>query len=180
MPIEPETDAYASATDPETWRSFAVAREHAVSRGCGIGFVFTADDAFVGVELDACRDPETGTLDEPARSVVERLGSYTEVSPSGTGVHVLVLGALPEGRNRRGDIELYDETRFFTVTGDQLADAPSSISHRASELVAVHEEYVSAADDSDHTPTGQPPQQPQRTGDTDASGNDLDDSEVLT
>jgi len=179
VPIEPETDAYASATDSETWRSFAAAREHAVLRGCGVGFVFTADDAVVGVDLDDCREPDTGMLDAPTRSIVDRLESYTEVSPSGTGVHVLVLGALPAGRHRRGDVELYDEARFFTVTGEQLADAPSSISHRASELVAVHEEYVSTADDSGHASTGQPTKQPQGTVETDAPGNDLDDSEVL-
>lgn len=159
-----------------------MAREHTLANDCGLGFVFTADDAFVGVDLDGCRDPETGTLDEPAQSIVDRLDSYTEVSPSGTGVHVLVLGALPEGRNRRGDVELYDEARFFTVTGERLADTPSSISHRANELAAVHEEDVSAADDSDHTPKGQPPQPPQQphgTVDMDVPGNNLDDSEVL-
>jgi primase-polymerase (primpol)-like protein len=92
---------------------------------------------------------------------------------------VLVLGALPAGRNRRGDVELYDEARFFTVTGEQLTDTPASIAHRASELAAVHEEYVSAADDSDHASTGQPSKQPQGTVETDAPGNDLDDTEVL-
>ena len=179
VPIEPGTDAFASATDPETWRSFANAREHALATECGVGFVFTADDAFVGVDLDDCRDPDPGTLDTPARSIVERLESYTEVSPSGPGVHVLVLGALPAGRNRRGDVELYDQARFFTVTGEQLADTPASISHRASELAAIHEKYVSAADDSDHAPTEQPPKQPQETVETDVPGNDLNDSEVL-
>jgi len=177
VPIEPETDAFASATDSETWRSFDVAREHAVANDCGLGFVFTADDAFVGVDLDDCRDPETGTLEEPARSIVDRLDSYTEVSPSGTGVHVLVLGALPEGRNRGRGVELYDEARFFTVTGERLADAPSSISHRASELVAVHAEYIARDDDAGDTmSTELSAHQPAEAS---TSGNDLDDSKVI-
>jgi len=78
----------------------------------GVGFVFTDDDPIVGVDLDDCRDPETGDVDDAAQDIIKRLDSYTEVSPSGTGYHVLITGELPEGRNRRGSVELYDTARF--------------------------------------------------------------------
>lgn len=61
MPIVPGSGDYASATDPETWWSFDEALEYAESEDpAGIGFVFTDEDSFVGIDLDDCRDPETG------------------------------------------------------------------------------------------------------------------------
>ena len=43
-----------------------------------------------------------------------------EVSPSGTGIHVIVPGVVRGGAVRRGGIEMYSQTRFFTVTGRVL------------------------------------------------------------
>ncbi|ELZ68779.1 hypothetical protein C457_10976 [Haloferax prahovense DSM 18310] len=111
-------------------------------RADGIGFVFTQDDPIVGVDLDDCRDPETGDVDEDAQDIIERLDSYTEISPSGTGYHVLINGDLPEGRNRRGHIELYDTARFFTVTGDRVGNTPGHVKRRQDALEAIHREYV--------------------------------------
>ncbi|SDY93143.1 hypothetical protein SAMN05216564_11610 [Halopenitus persicus] len=111
-------------------------------RADGIGFVFTDSDPIVGVDLDDCRDPDTGAIDEDAQDIIERLDSYTELSPSGTGYHVLLKGDLPDGRNRRGDIELYDTARFFTVTRNHVDDTPARIARRQDALVAIHREYV--------------------------------------
>ncbi|GAA0212528.1 phage NrS-1 polymerase family protein [Halobaculum roseum] len=142
VPIEPG-GGYASATDPDTWRSLSVARDHAVDTGdAGVGFVFTDDDPLVGVDLDDCRDPDTGALSESADDIVEQLNSYTEVSPSGTGIHVIVAGDLPRGRNRRGDVELYDSARYFTVTGDRVDGTPDHVAERPEALAAVHSAYV--------------------------------------
>src|SRR5829696_6807830 len=71
----------------------------------GLGFVFTPEDDLCGVDLDKCLDPETGELEGWAQKVIGELDSYTEISPSGTGVHVLVRGELPSGRNRKGRFE---------------------------------------------------------------------------
>src|SRR5215212_4323992 len=66
--------------------------------GCGgIGFVFTEDDPYCGVDLDKCREPESGEIEDWARELIEQLNSYTELSPSGTGVHILVKAQLPSG-----------------------------------------------------------------------------------
>jgi len=143
IPVTPGAGGFASATESETWSSFEAAldcteTEHAD----GVGFVFTDDDPIVGVDLDDCRDPETGDVDDAALDIIERLDSYTEVSPSGTGYHVLVTGTLPDGRNRRGSVELYDTARFFTVTGNHVERTPSRIARRQDVLTAIHREYV--------------------------------------
>ncbi|ADD07718.1 uncharacterized protein Nmag_4210 (plasmid) [Natrialba magadii ATCC 43099] len=112
----------------------------------GIGFVFTATVPLVGVDVDDCRDPEAGEPLESALSIIEQLDSFTEVSPSGTGYHVLLEGDLPDGRNRHGSIEMYDQARFFTVTADHVDGTPTSINERQDALEAVHEEFVAEDD----------------------------------
>ena len=143
VPVTPGTGAFASSTDPETWASFESALEYTeTEQADGVGFVFTDADPIVGVDLDDCRNPETGDVDDAALDIIERFDSYTEVSPSGTGYHVLIKGELPEGRNRRGSIELYDTARFFTVTGDHVERTPTRVARRQDALVAIHREYV--------------------------------------
>lgn len=179
VPIDPTTGRYASSTDSTTWTDFATARSYAKQQRIGIGFVFTDDDSLVGVDLDSCRDPETGTLTDWARDIITRLDSYTEVSPSGTGVHVIVNGTLPEGRNRHGDVELYETARFFTVTGDQLDLTPQTTARRSNALTAVHEEYV--ADDDDPASQRDVAADPSPADDDSDQrrGNDLDDTALL-
>lgn len=126
IPIDPTTGTYASVSAPATWSEFDAAyqyyRETPVD---GIGIVFTGEDPFVGIDLDDCRDPDSGTLTEWAKDVITRLDSYTEVSPSGTGVHLIAAGDLPPGKKRNDRIECYDVDRYFTVT------APSLVNTRA-------------------------------------------------
>jgi putative DNA primase/helicase len=55
-----------------------------------------------------------------AETVIEGLDGYTELSPSGTGIHIIVRGELPGSGNRKGPLEMYDKKRFFTVTGHGL------------------------------------------------------------
>jgi putative DNA primase/helicase len=109
----------ASSTDSLTWRTFDEAVQALrTSRYDGIGFVFSSGDPYAGVDLDKCRDPETGELKEWAREVVQNLGGYAEASPSGTGVHVIVRGKAPN--KKRGRVEAYSSERFFTMTGQVL------------------------------------------------------------
>ncbi|ELZ28979.1 hypothetical protein C474_13794 [Halogeometricum pallidum JCM 14848] len=146
----------ASSTDPETWGSFETALAYTdTANADGVGFVFTDDDPIVGVDLDDCRDPDSEDVADAALDIIERLDSYTEVSPSGTGYHVLITGDLPDGRNRRGSIELYDTARFFTVTGDHVDDTPTRVARRQDALVAIHREYVQQTD-GDETSNTEP------------------------
>jgi len=106
----------ASSTDSLTWRSFEEAVQALeTGRYSGIGFVFSSGDPFAGVDLDDCRDPETGELEEWAAKIVEAFGSYAEVSQSGTGVHIIVMGKAPN--KKRGKVEAYSSERYFTMTG---------------------------------------------------------------
>ncbi|REA05793.1 hypothetical protein DEQ92_05855 [Haloferax sp. Atlit-6N] len=133
------TGGYASATDSATWTTFDNALAYAADGPAdGVGYVFTNNGPFVGIDLDNCRDPETGVTDEWAQELIDRLDSYTEVSPSGTGYHVIIRGALPPGGNRTGDLELYDDARFFTVTGDHVDGTPTTVAERGNELAAIH------------------------------------------
>jgi len=155
IPVTPGTGAFASSTDQDTWGSFETVLEYTETENAdGVGFVFTDDDPIVGVDLDDCRDPETDDVDDAARDIIDRLDSYTEVSPSGTGYHVLIRGELPEGRNRRGNIELYDTARFFTVTGDHVDETPSRVARRQDALAAIHREYVQDTDSDTASESG--------------------------
>jgi len=143
-PINPDTDAYASVADPETWTGFDAAyRHYRDHRGiAGVGYVFTADGPYVGVDLDDCRDRDTGELEDWAQDIIQRLDSYTEISPSGTGVHVIARGEKPDGKHRDGDVELYDRDRYFTVTGQHLNLTSTAISERSDQLARVHDAYI--------------------------------------
>ena len=125
----PEHDHSVSATDDANLTAFTTAADAATDRDDrGLGFTFRADGPLVGVDLDDCRDPDTGELTERAETIVESLESYAEVSPSGTGVHVIVRGELTEDdRNRNDGVEVYDRGRYFTVTGDHLEGTPTTI-----------------------------------------------------
>lgn len=100
----------------------------------GVGFVLDAGDPYVGVDLDGCRHPETRELAGWAAEIVELLGSYTEVSPSGSGVHIILRGELPPGgRRRQGAIEMYDAGRYLAWTGDVIGGR-GELADRGAEL----------------------------------------------
>jgi len=121
----------ANVNDPETWTTFAQARftVECIGGFDGLGFVLTAGDPFVVIDLDGCRDPVSGALSNFARQIVERFQSFCEVSPSGCGLHIFLLAVIaqeflqvaPTGRkNSSLGIEVYHDRRFMTVTGDVL------------------------------------------------------------
>jgi putative DNA primase/helicase len=142
VPYAPRTGRLASTTDPSTWASFEEAAAFCTSNewASGVGYVLSADDPYVGIDLDACRDPKTGHLQPWARSIVKRLNSYTEISPSGTGLRIFVRGELPPHGRRKGHIEIYSQARFLTITGDRYLVAPDTIYARPQELLEWHHE----------------------------------------
>ncbi len=138
VPYSPLTGFLASSTDPQTWADYAEAVKACKEHGYGgIGFVFTPEDDLCGVDLDGCLDPQTGVIENWAKETIEELDSYTEISPSGTGVHILLRAELPEGRNRKGRFEAYDRGRYFTVSGKHLAGTSRAIESRQDELESV-------------------------------------------
>jgi hypothetical protein len=138
VPYCPLTGEKASSTNPETWVGYSEAVKASKEQGYGgIGFVFTPEDDLCGIDLDGCIDPETKELEPWALEIVEKLDSYTETSPSGQGIHILLRGSLPAGRNRKGRFEAYDRRRYFTVTGRHLSGTPQSIESRQEQLERV-------------------------------------------
>jgi len=130
----------ASSTDPTTWRSYETAlaafldNEHFV----GIGRVITADEEYVGVDLDDCLD-EDGELSSWASRNLDRLGSYAETSPSMTGVKIWTKATGITRAYKKPGLEIYPKGRYFTVTGLVLGD-PQPIREVGSELAAIIEE----------------------------------------
>lgn len=141
VPINAMDGQPAKSNDPTTWCDFDTACLGKERFGLdGIGFMFSGDGIF-GIDIDHCYDPETQELDPAAAEIIETVQSYTELSPSGTGIHILCKGVLPEGRKRRGAVEMYSTLRYFTVTGNQFGlEYPFS---DCTERVAVmHRKYL--------------------------------------
>jgi putative DNA primase/helicase len=116
VPYDAKTGGHASTTDSRTWSAFDDAIVVYKAGGYdGMGFVFSSADPFTGIDLDGVREPETGALEDWARTAVGRFDGYAEVSPSGEGVHIYVKGRVTSRKN--STIEVYSVARFFTVTG---------------------------------------------------------------
>jgi len=141
---DPKTKAHAKVNDPKTWASFnkAIKAFDEDPFYDGNGFVVSVEDPYCGLDVDHSRNPDTRELREDAKEIVDRLNSYTEVSPSGTGIRVWVKGKLPEKGRKRGDYEAYDSGHYFTFTGNVL-NGKSSVEDRQEELSWYHQKYIS-------------------------------------
>lgn len=117
VPYSPRSGRRASSTDLTTWATFEEAQER-LSNYDGLGFVFSSGDPYAGVDLDSCVDTETGQVAGWALEIARDLAGYIELSPSGTGLHIIVQAKLQN--RRRGRIEAYSQERYFTITGHVL------------------------------------------------------------
>lgn len=113
----------AKTNDRSHWGSFDAAyRAHTNGVFDGVGFVFTAEDGYIGLDLDECYSPQEG-LNGEAAAIHNFLQTYGEISPSGAGIKFIFKGTLPEGYTRRGfgsGDGIYQQGRFFTITGNVL------------------------------------------------------------
>lgn len=125
-PYNPRTGRKASSTDLMTWSRFETALEAYQAGGYdGVGFVFCSGDPYTGVDLDGCRNPESGEVEAWAAEIVALLDSYTELSPSGKGLHIVVKGKAPKAL-KLPYIEMYSIERFFTMTGHSAGIAEAA------------------------------------------------------
>lgn len=126
--------APASTTDSRTWCSYEDALDAwMVGDFDGVGITLGAD--VQGIDLDDCRDPETGELNELAKEVIERVQGYGEVSPSGTGIKIFAKTNLDGSRTKKeAGVELYREGRYFTVTGRVLGPNHTDLSDKVQAL----------------------------------------------
>ena len=143
-PYNPHTGGKAKINTPSTWSSFDKAvkmcQEHLYT---GVGFVFSGD-GYVGVDIDDCRNPEDGALNDIAKKAINLLSTYCEISPSGKGLHFIAKGKLPQkGRkNSSTGVEMYETTRYFTITGDTLNSDVMEVHDCSTGINEVHRLFV--------------------------------------
>jgi primase-polymerase (primpol)-like protein len=126
----------ARCNDPRTWTSFDDAlNAFNTGQGDGIGFAILGADDLGVFDLDDCRNAQSGTLEPAAQRLISRANSYTEITPSDTGLRI-ILKAKGAKLHRRQDVpnangmvvETYRRCeRFITVTGDTLPGTPNQI-----------------------------------------------------
>jgi len=138
---------YAKTSDPKTWASFDTIlrywQDHLRGKGPPSGLCFALNgDGIIGIDLDGCREPKTKAIEPWALGIIKRFCSYTEISPSGTGIRIFLRGRLPAGGRRKGQIEVYGSGKFLSVTGHRLTahGASARIEDRSAELLAWHRE----------------------------------------
>ena len=128
--------------------------------GVGFRFDWDATAPFAFIDLDHCRDPQTGEIEPWALAIISRMNSYTEVSPSGSGLHIFCRTQQPpEGGCRKGRIEIYTRSRWATVTGQHVDGTPFDLEDRTSELLALHQEIFGVTE----APAPLPPASPTTT-----------------
>jgi AAA domain len=144
-PMVPGTASYASVDKPETWRSY----EDAKSDGRALGFVLGKEVGLCIVDFDRVRESRQHEWPEWVLEEVAQLDSYTEVSASGKGLHVLVWGSVPSNMNRQGcNTEVWDSNKMFCLTFDVLQgrdvirSRDMSTLHKRIEEGRIGPEYV--------------------------------------
>ncbi len=160
VPYNASTSKLAESDNPATWASYEQAKETLEKYPQdyeGIGYVF--NDDITGIDLDHCKD-EQGNIDTWAQRYINLFNSYSEESPSSTGIHILIFGLLPQKlvkeitkrpgtrrgipgqRHEKAAIEIYCQGRFFTVTENHLPGTPITIEDRQEQLLTLHAELT--------------------------------------
>jgi putative DNA primase/helicase len=152
VPFNPNNGQFASVTKPSCWSTFELALEVFENGGFdGIGFVFTGVDPYIGIDLDKCRDPETGHVEQWAADIVTDLDTYTEISQSGAGLHLIVKSELLQDTKHKtsycgGAVEIYDRGRYFVMTGNCFGPVSKDIADRSVELQSVYTKTFGAGE----------------------------------
>lgn len=123
--------APASTTDPKTWAGFfRVFQAYNTGKWDGIGLVMRKGAGIVGFDWDNCRDPETGVISQEILAQVKLLNTYTEISPSGTGLKSLCFGKLPGGGHHGPSVGVFNTGRYFCITGHLFDGVSAKIEKR--------------------------------------------------
>ena len=154
VPFDPKTGKKAMADVSRTWGTFSQATKYLEAhKNNGIrtlGFEM-GESPFTGVDFDHCRSPETRVVESWVMESIKALDSYTEVSPSGTGIRIFVTagdnfplvnrkkGGL--GESGKGAIEIANNGKYFSVTGNHLEGTPTWICYRPEELKKIFDQY---------------------------------------
>lgn len=141
IPKSPINGKNAQSNNPKTWGTFAQAVKACETFGFdGLGFMFDEKSGYFGVDLDHCID-NVDFCDE----FVETLQSYAEVSKSGSGIHIICKGKLPDGARRKGGVEMYSKGRYFICTGKIYNSAYKSVKDCTETIKVLHNKYLPSA-----------------------------------
>ena len=136
LPRNPYTGGNAQSNNKDTWSDFDTAIKALDKyKFDGIGFMFA--NGYFGVDLDKCLD-NSDFIDE----FVETLQSYTEISRSGNGIHIICKGTLPDGARRRGNVEMYNSGRYFIMTGNLYNKNYTEIKDCTESIKLLHNKYL--------------------------------------
>lgn len=139
IPKNPHTGGNAKANDPSTWGTYEEALEACEKYHFDyLGFEFFAP--YFGVDLDHCLD-NIDLCDE----FVETLQSYTEISKSGNGIHIICKGSLPDGARRKNGIEMYSQGRYFICTGNLYNAKYTEVNDCTDSIKILHSKYLPSA-----------------------------------
>ncbi len=149
-PINPRTGGFAMPNNSDTWSDFETAVRQS-GKYSGIGFMFS-NSPFFGVDLDDMpqdiEDYQNGGADNIVSEFVNTLQSYAEYSQSKTGIHIICKGHLPEGKrkakNDSGGFEMYENGRFFVVTGNYCSEY-GYINDCTESVKPLHSKYLGKA-----------------------------------
>lgn len=123
--ISPNDSKFAKSNEAETWADFDTAKRYCLKNSFK-GLVFALTNGITFIDIDHAIDKNTGEIvSEEAKQLMQLLtDTYTERSVSGTGIHILMRGSLPQNARNRNDkkgLEMYDTYRFVCLTGDLLS-----------------------------------------------------------
>lgn len=156
-PYTPQTGRLAEVDIQASWGTYVQAcNALATGKFTGLGFVLTASDPFCGIDLDHCI--HSGLVERWAQAIVDHFSSYTETSPSGAGLHILIRATLPGNHHRSDAIELYDRERYFTMTGQRLPGSFERIEARQEELEGLYQHLFGREEQR----ASEPPASPQK------------------
>ncbi len=138
-PVNPFNGYGASHTKPNTWNTYERAVQALELRDlAGVGFVLTEADPYIGIDLDKCRDPDTGVIEPWARDILDIGETYAEVSPSETGIRLIARGAIEKvTKCDPAHVEIYDKWRYVTITGRHVEGTPGEIREAGATIAAL-------------------------------------------
>ena len=143
LPVNPKTGGNAQSNNPDTWTDFYTAVK-ASEKFSGIGFMFDNCEYF-GVDIDGIENEiamyKSGDGDNIVSEFVHELQSYSEISQSGKGIHIICKGNLPKNGRRRGNVEMYETGRFFVMTGNSCSEY-SEIKNCTESIKPLHSKYI--------------------------------------
>lgn len=108
----------------------------------GVGFAFLPGDGLIGIDIDHAIDPETGEVSERCAQILKAVPSYTELSPSGSGVHIIVEGQTTTFKSNDIGVEVFCNAQFFTCTGRRWPGSPEAVQPIAEESLAMLQKMV--------------------------------------